>query len=219
MSNLALFDLDNTLVDRQAAFLGWARRFVAYRGLDNGAVAALCELDDDGFARRERVFDAARIRYDLPESTATLIAEYRSSYPAFFEPDPAVNEALGILRAQGWHTGVVTNGPPSQLEKLVRAGLMELIDGYCISDEFGVAKPDPRIFEEAIDRCVGPGTAPTTVWMVGDSAVADIGGGRGAGLRTIWLHRGRDWEATGYRPDAVADDIRDAIERILADSQ
>jgi len=216
MSSLALFDLDNTLVDRQAAFLGWARRFVADRGLDNRAVDFLCELDDDGSAPRERVFDAARTRYDLLESTATLIAEYRASYPAFFEPDRAVNEALDLLRAQGWLTGVVTNGPPSQLEKLVRAGLIERIDGYCISDEFGVAKPDRRIFEETVDRCMKPGTAPATVWMVGDSPMADIAGGRGAGLRTIWLHRGRNWEPSGYRPDAVADDIRDAVEHIVA---
>ncbi|MER5627063.1 HAD hydrolase-like protein [Streptosporangium sp. NPDC002544] len=28
-------------------------------------------------------------------------------------------------------------------------------------------------------------------WMVGDHLVADIGGGRAAGLRTAWVDRGR----------------------------
>jgi len=29
--------------------------------------------------------------------------------------------------------------------------------------------------------------------VVGDPAEADIGGGKGAGLRTVWMRRGRDW--------------------------
>ncbi len=221
VSPLALFDLDNTLVDRQAAFRRWARQFVADRGLEEEAVESLCEFDDDGFASRERVFDAARTQYDLPESTELLIAEYRVSYVTHFAPDPEVNQAIGRLRAYGWRTGVVTNGPPSQRDKLTRTGLIELIDGYCISEEFGVAKPDRRIFEEAIRRCADPDAASDaasdTVWMVGDTPIPDIAGGRGAGLRTIWLHRGRDWEPTEYRPDAVAATVRDAVEHLLSE--
>jgi putative hydrolase of the HAD superfamily len=207
--------LDNTLVDRQTAFARWARHFVTDRGLAIEAVASLCKLDDDGFAPRERVFGVARTLYHLPESTDELIAQYRTSYPTFFEPDPAVNGALRLLRSNGWLTGVVTNGPPSQQEKLMRTGLIELIDGYCISEDFEVAKPDPRIFQETIRRCSGPDIVPTTVWMVGDSPTTDIAGGRSAGLRTIWLHRGRDWGPTDYQPDAVAGTIRDAVDHIL----
>ncbi|MEV6983037.1 HAD hydrolase-like protein [Sphaerisporangium sp. NPDC051017] len=50
-------------------------------------------------------------------------------------------------------------------------------------------KPDIGLFEIAARRCgmdlAGGG------WMVGDHLVADIGGGRAAGLRTIWIDRGR----------------------------
>ncbi len=213
---MALFDLDNTLMDRQAAFHGWARHFVDDRGLGDPGFEAVCEWDEDGHATRQRLFDAVRDQFGLPDSTEELIADYRSSYPAFFLPDPAVNQALSALRTSGWRIGVATNGPPSQLEKLDRTGILPLLDGFCISDDFGWAKPDRRIFDEAVRRCSGSDGPPMTVWMVGDTPVPDIMGGAGAGLRTIWLHRGRQWEESGYRPDWVAGSIEEAVEYMLS---
>jgi putative hydrolase of the HAD superfamily len=214
---LALFDLDNTLVDRQAAYRRWARQFVRREGLPDGAEEYLCQLDDDGFADRGAVFGAVRQRYGLEAPTEDLIAAYRVAYPGFFEPDPAVNEALGRLRHGGWRIGVITNGPPSQRHKMERAGLLELIDGWCISDEEGVAKPDRRIFDEAVLRCRAPGeSVPGTVWMVGDAAETDVVGGVGAGFRTIWMHRKRTWNRTDLHPDEVAASIPDAVGHILA---
>jgi len=216
MSPIALFDLDNTLVDRQGAFHRWAERFVSDWGLPEDAIDALGDLDNDGFASRRVVFDAIRAFYDLPDSSEKLIADYRASYPSYFSPDPEVTEALSTLRSSGWRTGIVTNGPPSQVDKLRRAGILDLIDGYCISDNIGVAKPDRQIFDEAIRRCAVPGINPGVVWMMGDTAAPDIGGGRNAGLRTIWLHRGRRWEVTEYQPDLIVGSVREAIEHLLA---
>jgi putative hydrolase of the HAD superfamily len=212
MIPLALFDLDNTLVDRQAAFERWARGFVAEFGLPGDAVAYLIDVDEDGFATREQVFEAARARYALPDPVDALIAAYRETYLEFFEPDPPVGEALEKLRHQGWRVGIVTNGPPTQRLKVERSGLADLVDATCISDVVGVAKPDRRIFEEAVRRCVTSPSQVGTVWMVGDSATPDIAGGAGAGLATIWMHRGRDWERSDYRPDATAATIAEAVE-------
>ncbi|HVC67408.1 MAG TPA: HAD-IA family hydrolase [Acidimicrobiales bacterium] len=215
MTPLALFDLDNTLVDRQNAFERWARGFVADHSLPAEAFPCLLDLDDDGFASRQTVFDGVRERFGLTGTTDSLIVDYRSEYPAYFVPDPRVRSALTRLREHGWRTGVVTNGPPSQRDKLERAGLVDLLDGWCISDEVGVAKPDRRIFDEARRRCAHPDGKAGTVWMIGDTAVPDIAGGRGAGLRTIWMHRGRTWDGDAYRPDAQAGTIAEAVEILL----
>ena len=40
--------------------------------------------------------------------------------------------------------------------------------------------------------------------MVGDSAAADMAGGRAAGIRTIWLRRGRTWAEAVLQPDPWA---------------
>ncbi len=208
---LALFDLDNTLFDRQAAFVAWSQQFVRNREMGPEAVEFLIEVDDNGFAPRQVVFDAVRTRYGLSEQTEVLIEEYRGSYPDFFKPDPSINQELERLRSLDWRIGVVTNGPPSQRNKLERAGLIELIDGWCISDEVGSAKPDRRIFEEAILRCQRARSSSGPVWMVGDTAVPDIQGGQNAGLKTIWLHHDRTWDYVEFQPDQVVASVADAV--------
>ncbi len=191
---LALFDLDNTLVDRQAAFGRWAHEFVRRHALPQEALDELATLDDNGFAPRERVFEGIAERFAIADSVEALIAAYRVDYPKYFHPDPEVNQALGRLRSQDWSIGVVTNGPPSQRVKLERAGLLEEMDGICISDEVGVAKPDPWIFEEAQRRCLGHVPREGPRWMVGDTPRPDILGGMRSGsqdhLDAPWTHLG-----------------------------
>ena len=51
--------------------------------------------------------------------------------------------------------------------------------------------------------------------MVGDNPEADIGGGRGAGLRTVWLSRGRTWEHDDFAPDLQAPDPASAIRQVV----
>ena len=66
VTRFVLFDLDNTLFDRNAAFKNWAASFAESRGLERPAVDMLCEADDDGFASRETLFGAARDQLKLP---------------------------------------------------------------------------------------------------------------------------------------------------------
>lgn len=211
---VALFDLDNTLVDRVAAFRRWAEGFTSEHGLDHSAVEWLCEQDDDGFAARDELLAAARTRFSITEPVARLLRRYRRDYPRHYVPDPRVHAALASLRRAGWRVGIVTNGPPSQAEKIDRCGLRPLVDAWAISGEIGVAKPDPRIFAEAVRRCGVGSRSP--VWMTGDTAAADIDGGRRSGCRTIWLRRGRSWELADFAPDVIVDSVADAVHAMLA---
>ena len=166
-------------------------------------------------AAGEVLFEGARRQFGLDKSTEELIIAYRRSYPSEFRPAAPVTDALHSLRHAGWRIAVVTNGPPSQREKLARAGLEELVDAVCISDEIGVAKPERGIFEEALLRCGTKGTPATSVTMVGDAPEPDVGGGRSMGFRTIWLHRGRRWPRADYEPDASVASVVEAIELLL----
>lgn len=190
---------------------------MAVHRLGQEGLAWLCSADDDGFAQREVLFDAARHHFGLVQSTEDLIVDYRRTYPTEFRPAAPVIDALHSLRHAGWRIGVVTNGPPSQREKLRRAGLEELVDAVCISDEIGVAKPERGIFEEALLRCGAESTSATSVTMVGDAPEPDVGGGRTMGFRTIWLHRGRVWPRSDYQPDISVPSVVEAIEFLLAE--
>lgn len=220
MPGFALFDLDNTLVDREMVFRNWAKWFVNSRAIDPQAVDWFCAADGDGFAERRDMLGEARERFGLKESVDQLVAGYWMDYVALYQPDTGVTDALQRLRNTGWRIAIVTNGPSSQHEKVRRAGLAELVDACCVSQEIGVDKPDPHIFEEALRRCGRHlhdelpiwmvGDAP--IWMVGDAPGPDIGGGRQAGLQTVWVHRGRKWVEPDYRPDAQVGSVLEAVE-------
>jgi HAD superfamily hydrolase (TIGR01509 family) len=211
VNGVVLFDLDNTLIDRDRAFDQWAGQFLATRNLDPAELSWLVSADEDGKAPRHVFFAAVKARYGLPDSEESLVGAYQKESPAFYQPDPALLDALQALRSAGWKIAVVTNGPDSQENKIRSAGLDAVLDAWCMSEVEGVAKPERRIFEEAARRS---GTS-LEGWMVGDTPEADIQGGLAAGLRTIWMTRGRTWDVTAYAPDVVASDIVEATHRIL----
>lgn len=219
MARLALFDLDNTLIDRDGAFRLWAQRFLRARGLSDGAggasnsaLAWVLEADGGGFRPREDFFAAVRDRFDLPEEPAALAQAYEDQMAEMYRPEPDVLGALAGLRSAGWKTAVVTNGPPTQETKIRAAGLDAVLDAWCISALVGAPKPERAIFEAAATRC----GAALDGWMVGDTPEPDILGGIRAGLRTVWMARGRRWTVSDYAPDVIVDDVTQAAATILA---
>jgi putative hydrolase of the HAD superfamily len=185
---LALFDLDNTLIDRLAGFKRWAAEFAAGLGLEEAAVDWLVALDADGSVPMRTFFGRVRERFGLAEPADELWRAYRARLPFLVScPDEAL-AGLDRLRAAGWAVGIVTNGmTDNQTGKIRRTGLAGRVDGWAISDAEGVRKPDARLFEIGAERC---GASLGGGWMVGDDPGKDIAGGRGAGLRTIWIDRG-----------------------------
>ena len=208
---VALFDLDNTLLDREAAFARWAHSFCDARGLPDDARAWLVVADDDGMRPRDELFAGVRARFAVDDPVEDLVHAYHREYPAAFEFPVDSRNALRRLRSAGWKVAVVTNGPQSQERKLEVARLGDEVDAVCVSALVDSWKPDPGIFVEAARRC-GVGLEG---WMVGDSGPADIRGGQGVGLRTIWFHRGRTWDLDDPGPDARAADVPTAVRIIL----
>jgi putative hydrolase of the HAD superfamily len=214
MLGLALFDLDDTLADRSAAFRRWCEDFVNEHRLGRSAIATLVEADNDGHTTRTDFFGTVKHQYGLRDSVETLSADYRERYPyQYYRCEPDTLAGLARLQQVGWKVAIVTNGPPSQEEKIRVTGLGQVVDAWCVSELVGTSKPEPRIFEEAARRC----GAPLRGWMVGDTPETDIAGGIGVGLRTVWVARGRSWREPRYGPDALVPAIGDAIQLISAD--
>ena len=211
---IALFDLDNTLLDRDAAFARWAEEFCNSWGLPAGASASIVSVDGDGLRPRDEFLAEVRARFGIAATVGELEEAYHRDYPAAYTFPDASRAALRRLRSAGWKVGVVTNGPRFQERKLEVTQLGDEVDAVCISALVDSWKPDPGIFVEAARRC----GADLDGWMVGDSAPADIRGGQAVGLRTIWIHRGRDWELGDPAPDARASDIAGAVGIILGEA-
>ncbi|GII58998.1 hypothetical protein Pth03_73870 [Planotetraspora thailandica] len=216
MQQLALFDLDNTLIDLDAAFRVWAGEFAAERALGAGAVDWLVAVDREGVPHREEFFTRVRERFELPEQVEDLWSAYRRRMPFLVHCRSEVLDGLRRLRASGWAVAVVTNGmADNQFGKIQRTGLAEVVDAWALSGAEGIRKPDPGLFEIAAQRCgvtlAGGG------WVIGDNLIADIAGGRAAGLQTIWIDRGTSPGAE-HDADHVVSDVIDAI-GILSDQK
>ncbi|MGP3931301.1 HAD family hydrolase [Nonomuraea sp. KM88] len=209
VQRLALFDLDRTLIDLDAAFLRWAEEFISEHHLDPEAFAWLARPEHDTRPHREAFFSRVREHFGLAESVEQLWAGYRRRMPHLVQCYPGVLPGLADLRAAGWRVGIVTNGmADNQLGKLQQTGLANAVDGYAVSGVEGIRKPESGLFEIAAQRC-GSSLAEGG-WMVGDNIVADIQGAQSAGLRTIWINRGT-WPGHEHHADHVVSDAAEAI--------
>jgi HAD superfamily hydrolase (TIGR01509 family) len=69
---------------------------------------------------------------------------------------------------------------------LARVGIAAYFRAAVSAREFGVGKPDPRIFHAAAGAVDVP---PEAVLHVGDDATLDVIGGLNAGMQTVWVNR------------------------------
>lgn len=208
-----LFDLDETLHARTRSLAAFARRIygqappgIAGQASEDDFVAAVLRGDERGRRPREGLLTWLTNHFDLGLTTAALVEVDRAwERPLLFDD---AEETLRRLRPR--KLGIVTNGSErSQGAKLVNSGLDRLVDAVAISGALDVRKPEPAIFD---DICGRLGVAPPHCVMVGDSPEHDVGGGRAAGMRTIWVARGpwppgaaRDYDASVSRLSEVVE--------------
>ena len=209
-----LFDLDNTLFNRVAAFLGVAGDFYAEFlassasvGRDE-AVALMVEWDDDGYSNRAEMRDAWLGQWPgLGLDLDAFNRWYRQAMDRRSGADASVNDFLAELNRAGMPWGIVTNGSGNQRTKCRTTGLSELTSTVIISEEQGYAKPDPRIYRDAL-TALGL-TSPEGVLFVGDNPVTDINGARAFGMRTAWVTRGKQFPAELHPPDIAIERVTD----------
>ncbi|HEY6357247.1 MAG TPA: HAD family hydrolase [Vicinamibacterales bacterium] len=116
-----------------------------------------------------------------------LASRYRSVYETTWFTVPGARPLVEAIASQGLRVAVVTNNVRREQElKLARCGLTSLVDTLVTSEEVGAQKPDPRIFQTALDRI---GVSASDAVMVGDAWPTDVEGARRAGLRPVWLNR------------------------------
>jgi putative hydrolase of the HAD superfamily len=123
--------------------------------------------------------DNPRISEELADSFTTLREERVQLFPGAVQ-------TLRALQERGIRMGLITNGNAEfQRPKICRFGLEQYFDFIQIESEFGVGKPDPRVFKHARDQF---GVSPAQVWMVGDDLEFDMRPAQQLGLGTVWVN-------------------------------
>jgi putative hydrolase of the HAD superfamily len=113
-----------------------------------------------------------------------------------FRAYPDAAPALAELRALGLRLVCVSNWDYSLPEVLARVGLGAELDGVVTSAGVGARKPDPRVFEAALELA---GCRADEALHVGDTLAEDVEGARAAGIRALLIDRdgGGDIESLG----------------------
>ncbi|HEY8641163.1 MAG TPA: HAD family hydrolase [Candidatus Dormibacteraeota bacterium] len=135
-------------------------------------------------------------------------------------PVPGAPEAVHRLRERGLRLGIVsdTGFRPGRVlrRQLAAVGILECFEpaALAFSDEVGVPKPHPRIFEAALRGLeVEPGEAV----HVGDLKFTDVAGARGVGMRVLRFTGFADDAEEGPEADAVVSsyaDLEGALDRL-----
>lgn len=95
-------------------------------------------------------------------------------------------ECLKFLSSK-YKIGIIANQSLGTKERLEQHGILRFIDLVVASAEEGVAKPDKRIFEIALERS---NCHPNDAIMIGDRIDNDIVPANLLGMHTIWIRQG-----------------------------
>lgn len=185
-----VFDLDNTLFDRQSSlektlfFLADALvKFGLLTEKKNQFIRDYLKLDNLGFHNKDVILPKIINLYHLKLSPNELQNLYYQFFSKSFSLYPTVNQLLEELMNLNINLGLITNGPASQNEKIKQLGLKKYFGkNILISSECGSAKPDVQIFKKMEDQ-LGIGK----YLYVGDSYEFDVLGAINAGWDCAWI--------------------------------
>jgi len=122
-----------------------------------------------------------------------LSAHWDQHFVACTQGRERLAATFDVLAHAGVRLGVVSNGRTAkQRRKLESLQLSARLGAVLISEDFGVAKPDARIFQAAARKL---GLTPSECVFVGDNPEKDVRAAAAAGMRTVWFRAALPWPA------------------------
>ena len=154
-------------------------------------------LEEFRVYRFSRAFELVGLPLD--DRFLDLTVDFQDHYDQELETFPGACQVLRELDVR-YPLGLITNGPTdAQWRKIEKFHLAEVFEVILVSGQLGIAKPDPRIFDVALE---GLRVAPEETIMVGNSLQHDHQGAMNAGIRFVWAnHTGRPLPEGWPEPD------------------
>ena len=137
------------------------------------------------------------------------IAEYNREHNLWNQPNPQARSVLERLQRRDLAVGMISNSDGSIERMITEQGLAPYFRFVLDSRVVGIEKPDPRIFEMALERA---GVEPAEAVYIGDLYSIDVVGSRAAGMDAILLDPAGLW---GHVDCAKARDLLEVATIIL----
>lgn len=198
---LVTLDLDNTLWDVEKTIRAAEQELVQWLAQHAGAAHKIYSSSDMVELRNQTLQQHANLRHDLsrlrievlfnvmraaqyPEDEARKLAE--AAFEVFFAGRnrvvffPHALEMLQTLSAR-YPIYALTNGNADT----TRTGISQYLHGAISSAQVGASKPDPRMFQAALDQA---GVQAHQCVHIGDHLDDDIKGANAVGMHSIWVN-------------------------------
>ncbi|MEK4707369.1 HAD family hydrolase [Bacillus sp. FSL R10-2780] len=205
-----LFDLDDTLLDRDMAvdklFSIILEKFyedVKQHAVKNIMLQKFKEYDKKSYGHSDKVmvlesfFNEFPSKYRLPRNSIQDF--WNNNFPKCF----SINQStINIINTIKLHVkvGIITNGSTQrQKAKIINTNLNRHFDTIIISEETGFSKPDKRIFELALKKL---NVQQEDVLFVGDDLEKDIAGCQNVNIKGIWFNPNMIKNNTDTKPYA-----------------
>ncbi len=213
-----LFDLDDTLHDRNKSLLKFVDLFIARYSyaIGNKNIEKMkdifVEIDFQGYRSRKEMFIELqnRISWGMKPNITDLIDFWNNEFPKCAVPMSNLFNVLDYFLEKNIKMGIVTNGSSYiQNTKINTLGLKKYMKAIIISDEVDIRKPEVDIFNIALSKIEAE---RETCLYVGDNPVNDIKGAINAGLIPVWLSGGKVWNEDTYTPRYIINKIYDLMD-------
>ena len=153
--------------------------------LDKASVIGSTDDRSRGWLYFNLVLQHAGVEQNAGTDAALVeLREYHKGQNLWEHVEPDVEPALAALRARGLRLVVVSNANGRLRHLFDRLQLTRWFDHVLDSHEWGVEKPDPRLFQLALEQA---GADASRTVHVGDLYHVDVIGARRAGLRDAVL--------------------------------
>ena len=193
------FDIGSTLVDESVAYQNRIERTIAgtnvtYDDFYNKMVE-ISKYNQSGYNKALEAYDLKTVPWNSDDEFV---------YP---ETENCLSEL-----SKHYKIGIIANQNLGSEERLEKLGLLKHIDLVIASAEEGVAKPDLRIFQIALDRA---NCKPEEAVMVGDRIDNDIIPANKIGMTTVWIKHGfggyAELKEIEEHPDYTINNLNDLL--------
>src|SRR2546421_1165562 len=154
---------------------------------------------------RQEIVAEALLQLDREDSALAydIALAYAVQREEAIVPFPGAIDTLRKLRESGVRLALLTNGSAEvQRRRIEKHQLVSLFHYILVEGEFGVGKPDQRVYLHALDQLQ---VLPKEAWMVGDNLEWEVVIPQRLGIFAIWLDvaGGGLPEASSIRPDRI----------------
>ena len=133
---------------------------------------------------------------------------YFENHRKYVKLFPETIRIIKYLRNHGSiHIGIISDiDDDFQDFQLNVLGIKEMIDSITTSEEVQFYKPDPKIFQIALNKA---GCQAEESIIIGDSYKRDIIGGKNMGMTTIWINKFSGNNTDNDKADFIVKDLKE----------